>query len=204
MYVPEAFRQSELTVLHDFIERHSFGVLCSTSAGAPSASHVPLLLEREPAPLGTLLGHLARANPQWREADGQPVLVIFSGPHAYISPSWYQAEQMVPTWNYAAVHATGILRTIQEPEPLRDLVARMVQYYESPRAQPWQLEAGSEYVTKLLRGIVGFRIELTKLEGKWKLSQNQPQERPGVVNGLRQQGDADSLGVAELMDPRSE
>ena len=110
MYIPAAFVESDPTALHGFIEQHSFGLLVSQLDGQPFASHLPFLLDRAAGTQGTLIGHMARANPQWRQSDGQTALVIFSGPHAYISPTWYEADQVVPTWNYAAVHAYGKMR----------------------------------------------------------------------------------------------
>src|SRR5205807_1335826 len=113
MYIPAAFAEPDLRKLHDFIERHSFGMLVSSVDGAPFATHLPFLLDRDGGPHGTLIGHMARANPHWREAAGQTGLAIFSGPHAYVSPSWYEAEQVVPTWNYTAVHASGRIQVIE-------------------------------------------------------------------------------------------
>src|SRR5437763_1460090 len=107
MYIPAAFDETEQPRLHDFVERHSFGVLVSQVSGMPFATHLPFLLERNSGPNGTLVGHVARANPQWQDAAGQTTLAIFSGPHTYISPTWYEAEQVVPTWNYTAVHVYG-------------------------------------------------------------------------------------------------
>src|SRR5262245_55708329 len=106
MYIPTAFAETDPGTLFGFIEAYSFGLLVSTHQGGPFASHLPLLLEREAGPHGTLLGHMARANPQWHDLDGQEVLAVFSGPHAYVSPTWYESEQVVPTWNYVAVHAS--------------------------------------------------------------------------------------------------
>src|SRR5438445_13331101 len=107
MYIPAHFLESDLPTLHEFIERNSFGLLVSQCDGSPFASHLPFLLERSSGSRGTLVGHMARANPQWEQASGQRVLAVFSGPHAYISPTWYEADAVVPTWNYAAVHVTG-------------------------------------------------------------------------------------------------
>src|SRR3954469_15609634 len=113
MYIPAAFAERDLTKLHDFIEQHSFGLLVSQVDGLPFASHLPFLLDRTAGPHGTLIGHMARANPQWRTLAGQMALVVFSGPHAYVSPTWYEAANTVPTWNYAAVHATGRAEVVE-------------------------------------------------------------------------------------------
>jgi transcriptional regulator len=202
MYVPAAFRQSDLATLHAFMERHSFALLCSTGEdGTPFASHLPLLLDREAAPPGVLVGHMARANPQWKHADGRVVLAVFSGPHAYVSPSWYQTEQVVPTWNYVAVHATGTFRAIHDRDALLQIVRDTVAVYEGARPQPWQLGEADEYLERMLRGIVGFRIEIDRLEGKWKLSQNRPAEqRERVRHALRDQGGVDAEAIADLME----
>jgi transcriptional regulator len=200
MYLPAAFAETDLPKLHDFIEQNSFGLLISQQDGQPFASHLPLLLHRQSGPQGTLLGHMARANPQWRQAEGQTVLAVFSGPHAYISPSWYEAENVVPTWNYVAVHAYGKLEAIEEDDSLLALLKDFVNYYERSLPQPWALQGTDDYLQRMLRQIVGFRIEITRLEGKWKLGQNHPQERRDkVVRALQQQPKDDSQAIAALM-----
>ena len=141
------------------------------------ASHLPLLLETDAGPNGSLIGHLARANPQWQGVDGQQVLAVFSGPHAYVSPSFYEAENVVPTWNYVAVHVYGTLRVLDDPELLTKILDKSVKMYEQNRPSPWLLDADTAYFEKMVRAIVGFRIEIDRIEGKWKLSQNQPAER---------------------------
>ncbi|MBI3465998.1 MAG: FMN-binding negative transcriptional regulator [Planctomycetes bacterium] len=200
MYIPAAFRQPDRSRLHDFIERHGFAVLVSQQQGALEASHLPLLLEREAGPEGCLWGHMARANSQWRQAGGTEVLVIFSGPHAYVSPTWYQAEQVVPTWNYTAVHASGRLELVEEPDRLLPILRQQVERYESSFPQPWSFDPASEFVVRLMKSIVGFRIEITRLEGKWKLSQNHPRERrERVIGALRASGNAEQAEIAALM-----
>ena len=200
MYVPSHFAEVEPEKLHAFIVAHSFGVLASTVGGAPFASHLPFLLERSSGTHGTLVGHMARTNPQWRELAGQTVLAIFSGPHAYISPSWYEAERVVPTWNYAAVHAAGPAQVIEENAELLDIVKRTVGVYESGMPVPWTLDESGTFVEKMLGQIVGFRIEIATLEGKWKMSQNHPVERrEKVIRALTDLGGAESLAVAEMI-----
>jgi transcriptional regulator len=200
MYVPPAFERSDPAELFAFIEAHSFAVLVSTRRGEPFATHLPLLLERDKGEHGTLVGHMARANPQWRDLDGQPVLAVFSGPHAYVSPSWYEAENVVPTWNYVAVHATGTFRLVDDPTAITGIVAASVAEYERNMPVPWRLDARGEYVQKLVAAIVGFRIEVTRLEGKWKLSQNHaPERRAKVVAALETSTNPDALAVARLM-----
>jgi transcriptional regulator len=200
MYIPAAFAENELTKLHDFIEQNSFGLLVSQVDGLPFASHLPFLLERTAGPRGTLVGHMARANPQWREADGQTALAIFSGPHAYISPTWYEAEQVVPTWNYTAVHTYGRIQIIENEHALLEIVQEMVQVYEQAMSQPWSLPDSGTFVGRLLGQIVGFRIEIEKIEGKWKLNQNHPVERRRkVVRALRERGDENAQAIAAMM-----
>ena len=117
MYVPTAFAETDEGKLHEFMQAYSFGLLVSTHGGEPFATHLPFLLDRNAGPHGTLVGHMARANPHWHDLEGQTVLAVFSGPHAYISPTWYESENVVPTWNYVAVHAYGICRLVNDPEP---------------------------------------------------------------------------------------
>jgi transcriptional regulator len=200
MYVPAAFAESDLTKLHDFIEQNSFGLLVSNVDGLPFASHLPFLLERQTGPQGTLVGHLARANPQWAAANGQSVLAIFSGPHAYISPTWYEADHVVPTWNYVAVHSFGRFQIVEDEPSLLQIVQRFVQFYELGMPRPWSFNASTTFMKRMLGQIVGFRIEIDKIEGKWKLNQNHPVERrKKVIAALRQQGDENSQSTAALM-----
>jgi transcriptional regulator len=201
MYVPAAFAERDLTKLHDFIERHSFGLLVSQVDALPFATHLPFLLDRSSGPHGALIGHVARANPQWREAAGQTVLTIFSGPHAYISPTWYEADQVVPTWNYTAVHAYGRIQIIDEQSTLLKIVQDTVRVYESPMPRPWSFDGVGTFAERMLSQIVGFRIEIDKIEGKWKLNQNHPVERrEKVVRALeRRRDDENTEAVAAMM-----
>ena len=200
MYNPAHFAVSDLPTLHAAIERYSFALLISQAGGEMTASHLPLLLQRESGPNGTLLGHMARANPQWREAVGQRVLVVFSGPHIYVSPSLYEAKEVVPTWNYVAVHAYGTLELIEDAAQTEDLLRRTIDRYESGRPQPWKLDESEELVARLVRQIVAFRIPIERLEGKWKLNQNHPhQRRAKVAAALAACGDENSREIAELM-----
>jgi transcriptional regulator len=200
MYVPAAFAESDQTKLHDFIEQNSFGLLLSQVGGLPFATHLPFLLERAGGPHGCLVGHMARSNPQWREAGGQIALAIFSGPHAYISPTWYEAEQVVPTWNYTAVHAYGRLQIIEDEEAVLDIVRNSVGVYERGMPRPWSVAGSATYVRRRLAQIVGFRIEIEKMEGKWKLNQNHPAgHRKKVIRALRERGGENAEAVAALM-----
>lgn len=200
MYVPPHFAETDAAKLFDFIEANSFALLISQADGRPFASHVPLLLDREAVSQGALRGHLARANPQWRSAAGQEVLAVFSGPHAYISPTWYEAERVVPTWNYVAVHVYGTFRVVEERDELMGIVRDMVRFYEATLPRPWDFDATIEHAQKMLQGIVGFRVEVTRIEGKWKLGQNHPAERrEKAARALEQYEDENSRAVAELM-----
>jgi transcriptional regulator len=200
MYVPTTFLETDQGKLHDFIEAYSFGLLVSTHLGEPFATHLPFLLKRDAGPHGCLVGHVARANPHWHDLDGQEVLTIFSGPHAYISPTWYESENVVPTWNYVAVHAYGTCRLVQDLDALTEILKVMVATYESPMPNPWTFDTSTDYFQKLVRAIVGFRIEITRLEGKWKLNQNHPQERrERVIRVLEQSQNQDAREIARLM-----
>src|SRR5262245_64593111 len=158
MYVPAHFEQDDPATLHDFIDQHPFGLLISLHDGRPMATHLPFLLDRSDAAHGALRGHVARANPQWRQIIGQEVLAIFNGPHAFISPSWYQAEKVVPTWNYVAVHAYGRVELIEDSDSLVALVHRLTRVFEKGRPAPWDFDPGDAYVRKVSSGIVGFRL----------------------------------------------
>ena len=200
MYIPAAFRVDDRQRLHDFIEGHNFGLLVSQFDGEPFASHLPFLLDRTAGPSGTLVGHMARANPQWQQLDGQEVLLVFSGPHAYVSPTWYEADDVVPTWNYVAVHAYGRAAVVEGWDALLDIVRRSVAVYEAGMARPWVLDTTGSSMDRFLPHIVGFRIEIDRLEGKWKLNQNHPVERrKKVADILGGQSGGDARAVAEMM-----
>ena len=200
MYLPESFKESDPAKLFDLIEQNSFGLLISANDGDPFASHLPLLLDRTVLPNGCLVGHMARANPQWKQLDGKSVLAVFSGPHAYISPTWYEVENVVPTWNYTAVHAYGVFRAVHDPVQMMEIARRYVDLYEAGMPKPWKLDTQSEYSKKHVMAIVGFRIEITRLEGKWKLNQNRPQEqREKVANALDASADENAKRIAALM-----
>lgn len=203
MYVPSHFAQTDPAVIAQFLRENSFAQLVSARDGVPEVSHVPLLFDEQsgseelaPNHPGILWGHLARANDHWRRLAG-PVLAVFSGPHAYISPAWYRAEQVVPTWNYATVHIRGELSLIDSLDDSLEVLRRQVEFYETPRPDPWRFDTTVDWSRRLAAGIVAFRIEITSIEAKWKLSQNQPAERcERVIAALEQQGDEQSLAIA--------
>jgi len=169
--------------------------LVSLTADGMIASHAPLMLDPDPAPYGTLIGHLAKANPHARAADpAMETLVIFHGPDGYITPSYYAAKRehgkVVPTWNYTAIHAYGTLEVFDDPTRLLGVVTRLTNQYETPRAAPWAVsDAPADFVQAHLRGIVGISLRITRLEGKVKMSQNRPAaDQAGVIEGLREDG----------------
>jgi transcriptional regulator len=168
MYIPPAFNETDPKTLHDFIERHSFGELFSQVDEQPFATHLPFLLDRNAGQNGTLIGHMAAANPQCLKAGEQTVLAVFSGPHRYISPTWYEAENVVPTWNYVAVHVYGKIELINDQSELLDVVQRTTAFYEKTMPNPWSFDVTSTFVNRLLSQIIGFKITIEKIEGKWK------------------------------------
>lgn len=205
MYAASSFREERLPVLQQFMRDHPFACLVSHGAHGIQASHVPLILDESQGSVGTLHGHVARANPHWQSlADGE-VLAIFQGPHAYISPSWYASKKehgrVVPTWNYLAVHARGQARVFDDAKSLRAILEALTDQQESKRAVPWKVsDAPDDYIENASRAIVGFELTLTRLEGIWKMSQNRPDpDRAGAVAGLRQ-GAATDRDVAEYVE----
>jgi transcriptional regulator len=199
MYIPASFAETAPAKLHDFMRRHSFALLTSMGDGGLFASHLPLLLDAEAGPHGQLIGHMASANPQWRNVRGE-VLAVFSGPHAYVSPSWYEEPGTVPTWNYVAVHAYGTFRVVEDRDALLGILRRSVSAYEGRRSEPWAFDESAENLDRLLKSIVGFFIDITRLEGKWKLSQNHPEKRRSrVVRALKAQPEHDAQAIATLM-----
>jgi len=204
MYIPKAFLEDDISKLHAFMRDYSFATLVTQQNGVPFASHIPFLLDTERGPRGTLLAHMARANPQWHDFDeAQEVLVIFQGPHTYISPSWYEVELSVPTWNYAVVHAYGFPRLVEEQNDLYNLLKTLIETHESHFEKPWPFQLPGDYVQKMMRGIVGFEIQITRLEGKFKMNQNRTaSERAKVIAALQESSDAQSVSVADLMRGR--
>jgi transcriptional regulator len=200
VYVPPLFKEDRIAVLHDAIRRTGLATLVTLSQDGLIASHVPMLLDAEPAPYGTIVGHLARPNPQARGAIGE-ALAIFQGPEAYITPSWYATKRatgkVVPTWNYVAIHAYGTVEFFDDRERLRDVVTRLTERQETPRAEPWAVtDAPADFTQGMLNGIVGFALPIARLEGKWKMSQNRPAEdRAGVIAGLEAEGQEDVAGL---------
>jgi transcriptional regulator len=203
MYVPKHFSENDLAVLQTLMRDYSFATLVSTQEhGVPIATHLPMLFAPEPAPYGTLRAHMALGNPQWRTfQEEREVLVIFQGPHAYISPSWYEVELSVPTWDYATVHAYGRPRIISDQTELYTHLKELVETHEAQFPNPWPLDyLPNEYVERNMKGIVGVTIEITRLEGKFKMSQNRSEnERARVERELRASQDPTLCEVAEMV-----
>lgn len=206
MYVPRHLVEDRVEVLHAAIREAGLATLVTPGAGEFGVSHIPLFLEPEPGPLGRLVGHLARANSQWKSTpDGSTALAIVLGPNGYVSPSWYATKRetgrVVPTWDYVAVHAHGTVRFFDERDRLLEVVTRVTDRHEHARAVPWKVsDAPSDYLEGLLDAIVGVELTLTRLEGQWKASQNKGEaDRHGVEEGLREEGNG---ALADLVRDR--
>jgi len=200
MYLPEAFSTQDLCALDRLAAYNAFGTLVSQIDGAPFASHLPVLYRRAGERV-TLTGHWARANPQWRDIEGQRALFIFQGPHAYISPRWYpEPRRNVPTWNYAVAHLYGRVRIIQDTTELASIVTALAAQYEAGALEPWRFEDTGEAGRVRLKAIVGFELTAEKIEVKLKLNQNHaPGNVRGAIDGLRAEGSAGALDVAGWM-----
>ena len=206
MYIPKHFEEPRTEVLHELMRAQPLATLITLSADGLEANHIPLQIAATPQPLGTLRGHVARANPL---LDGLrndvEALVVFHGPDAYISPSWYTSKKesgkVVPTWNYAVAHAYGYVRIVDDRDWLRTQIDSLTTEHEAQQQEPWAIDdAPSDYIEKMLGAIVGIEIVITRLLGKWKLSQNQPHgNQIGVIAGLRAAGTASAIAVADLV-----
>jgi len=202
MYRPRHFDINDSSALFRVMRDNSFALLVSAGTGGLVASHIPLSLDAVGGGRGRLFGHVARANDQWRGFDGKAeAMAVFQGVHAYVSPSWYVSEIMVPTWNYVAVHAYGRPKVIADAAAVRAHLARLVATYESPATGPWSLDRlPDDYVQRMIKGIVAFEMPIERLEGKFKLSQNRSAtDRDGAIKGLEGSGDAVAREVARLM-----
>lgn len=205
VYLPEHFSETDPAVLAELMDGNSFATLVTRGKDGLIASQLPFMYRREAGAHGTLLCHLARPNPQVADLRaGDEVLVIFTGPHAYVSPSWYATKPAVPTWNYVAVHAYGTPRVIEDSAELIQLVGDLSEIHEGGRKAPWRLaDEPADYVTGMARGIIGFAIPIVRLQGKFKLSQNRnAADRRRVIAALREEDDAGAHDVAALMERR--
>ncbi len=207
MYVPDPFVLRDEAVIAGLLRRYGFALLVTARDGTAQASHLPFLYDPKRGAQGTLAAHVARANPQGAELErladeGGRALVVFQGPHAYVSPNWYGTAPAVPTWNYMAVHATGTPEIVEDPARVRAYIERLVETHESGLAEPWSIASQDQsYIARMLRGIVAFEIPIARLEAKAKLNQNKPAEaRRGAAAGLRETGDPQAQELATLME----
>lgn len=203
MYLPKHFRAPDAAAMHALMRSCPLACVVIHDGAALLANHIPLELDAADGRATTLRGHVARANPLWRELGaGRAALAVFGGADHYVSPGWYPSKQVdgrvVPTWNYRVVHAHGVLRAVEDAEWLRGLVTRLTDRHERDMPRPWQVsDAPEDFVDRMLAAVVGVELVVGRLEGKWKLSQNQPAaNRAGVVAGLREQGGAQAGELA--------
>ena len=205
MYTPDHFRVDDLPQMHALMRARPLSALVSTGPAGLYATHLPTVLKND-GPHGTIECHLARANPHWKDlAEGNEALMIFQGPEGYITPNWYPSKalhgKVVPTWNYAVVHAYGRPEVMKDKDWLRRHVSELTAQQETSEAQPWALsDAPDSYIDVMLRGIVGFRFAITRLEGKWKMSQNrEAEDRKGVVAGLQARASGEDREIADAV-----
>lgn len=197
MYIPNYFKITDETVAYDIIKEHSLATLFSQNNGSPFATHLPLILNKEKS---YLYGHFARPNPQWKDIKDQTVLAVFHGPHCYVSPSWYETNKAVPTWNYVTVHVYGEVELLEDEEELIASLHDMVVKYEAPDSSYKLKDVDPEFLTGMNKGVQGFKIKINRIEGKSKLSQNHSLERQElVINQLEQKSTTDEQQVASLM-----
>jgi transcriptional regulator len=209
VYIPASNAEHRPEVLLDYIDAHPFGALVTVSSDGIVATHLPLVLDRTRGAHGTLEGHVARASPHHQEVPATAEsLVMFTGPDAYVTPSWYPAKaehgRVVPTWNYVAVHVYGVLRWVDDPAFLRRHLEALTERHERGRATPWAVSDAPEgYIAQLARAIVGFELAITRIEGKWKMSQNRSAaDIDGVVRGLADSPAAGDRAVAAIVEER--
>ena len=200
MYIPPAFKIDDLPRLHAIMRENNFATLVTGADSSLTATHIPILLDAARGKFGTLSGHVAKANTHWQALDGGEALVIFQGPHAYISPSWYTVPAAVPTWNYIAVHAYGTPRRIDDAARVREIISQTVSAYESGFAKPWSIDMRSDFAEKMMTQIVAFEIELTRIEGKAKLNQNRSAaDQRGVIEALERSENPVDREIAKRM-----
>jgi transcriptional regulator len=209
MYVPKQFEETRIDLLHGFIRDHPLATLVTLTSEGLDANHIPVHLAKEPAPYGTLCGHVARANPMWQNLDASiEALAVFHGPEAYISPYWYASKKdggrVVPTWNYAVVHAYGTIKVVDDADWLHAQLEKLTADNEAGFSEPWRIsDAPLEFTEKLMGAIVGIEIVITKLLGKWKVSQNQPSaNRASLIQGLGAIGLDSHQAIAAMVAER--
>ncbi len=207
MYIPDQFQEPRIEVMHELIRSYPLGTVVTLSSDGLNANHIPFHLSVDSPPFGILQGHIARSNPMWNDFDEDiGVLAVFHGPNAYISPSWYATKtetgKVVPTWNYMVVHAYGSLKVVDDASWLRSSLESLTDHSEASFAEQWQVsDAPHEFTERLMGAIVGIEIVVTKLIGKWKVSQNQSVEnRAGVIRGLNSSGMRDAALMAAAVE----
>jgi transcriptional regulator len=205
MYIPPAFRESDIPTLHAAIRAARLATFVTATAEGLIGTPLPMILNESEGPHGTLYGHVARANPQWKLAPMGDAMAVFMGPDAYVTPSWYATKRetgkVVPTWNYIAVHVYGPVEFFDDASRLRDVVTRLTNLHEASRSEPWAVsDAPEDFIKSQLRGIVGLRMPITRIDGKRKMSQNRSAEdRAGVVTGLAASDNVVDRAVADLI-----
>ncbi|MEM9011416.1 MAG: FMN-binding negative transcriptional regulator [Pseudomonadota bacterium] len=209
MFQPPIFRETRPEVMQGLMREHPFATLISSATGRLTADHVPLVLHPEVEGQGALRGHVAVANPLFRETDGPiEVMAIFQGPQTYVTPSWYASKRdhgkVVPTWNYVVVHASGTLRFVRETDWLLEHLHDLTAEHERDRELPWQVsDAPAGFIDRQLKGLVGFEIAISDLAGTWKVSQNKPAaDRAGVRSGLLEDGAPEGAAISDLVEER--
>lgn len=209
MYIPTHFAEQRIDVLHQLIHAHPLGTLVTLEPLGLNANHLPfeIVAPSAEAPFGTLRAHIARANPLWKNLDtATDALIVFQGPQAYITPGWYEEKKrsgkVVPTYNYAVVHAHGPVKIVDDVEWLSALLQSLTRRYEAAQAAPWSIsDAPEEYIQKMLAAIIGIEIPLTRISGKWKASQNRAApDQASIAAGLRASAEPDAVAMAALMD----
>ncbi|MEM0910762.1 MAG: FMN-binding negative transcriptional regulator [Pseudomonadota bacterium] len=204
MYIPPKFKQTDTAQLYSLIQKYPFATMVTHSEAGLDAIHLPLLLRKE-GESHQLVGHIAKANPVWKSCDGQPTLIVFNGPEHYVSPNYYPTKKengrAVPTWNYAVVHVKGTIQCRHDKEWLQDVINELTNTSEQAQISPWAMDdAPDNYIDKLLQAVVGIEVSIEDIQGKWKLSQNQPDiNRAGVYEGLSKNTDDKAKKMAELV-----
>ncbi len=200
MYIPKSFAETDVVTLYQFIHDNNFAALVTEYQGQITATHLPFLIDTE---RGVLKAHLARANDQWKGFDGHEALVIFQGPHAYISPTWYEVHPSVPTWNYTAVHVYGVPQIVEDEAAVRHLLRELVENHERGRQPEWPMDLPEDYLQKMMQAIVAFEMPMQRMEGKFKLSQNRSEaDQESVITYLSSSSYPLEAETAQLMATR--
>jgi len=203
MYTPKINQENDLATQQDFMMAYNFAMLVTHEDKGLNASHLPLILDRERGKYGTLIGHMARANKQWKAFDESEVMIIFNGPHAYISPTWYEQHPSVPTWNYTTVHAYGVPRLTEDQATIDKALHALVKYQEKDRSPEWVMDVPDDYMDMMRKAIVAFEVPITRIEARFKLSQNKSEtDKQNVISELLKSEYASDVAMGELMKER--